>query len=216
MNMIMLGPPGVGKGTIAKKISAKYSWPQLSTGDMLREAIAKETEVGLKAKEFVESGKLVPDDIVIGIVKERISKDDCKAGFIFDGFPRTLPQAEAIDKEEIKIDAVLDFRASYEVIMQRLGGRRTCKKCGAIFHTKNIPPKKEGICDQCGGSLYQRDDEKPDVISKRLDVYDEQTKPLVNFYEKKEILLPINAETTADEIFRYCEEILGLVPSAPQ
>jgi len=199
MNLIFLGPPGVGKGTIAKEIVKEKSIPQISTGDLLRAAVKEGSELGKKAKEYMDAGRLVPDDLVINLLKERISKDDCKNGFILDGFPRTIPQAEALERE-VKIDKVLNFKALNETIIQRLSGRRTCKSCNAIYHLKNIPPKAEGKCDKCGGELFQRDDDKPEAIKKRLEVYQQQTSPLIDFYKEKGILVDIETEKPIPEI----------------
>jgi len=193
MNLIFLGPPGVGKGTIAKEVVKEKNIPQISTGDLLRAAVKKGSELGIKAKGYMDSGKLVPDDLVIDLLKKRIKKDDCQEGFILDGFPRTIPQAESLEGEA-KIDKTMNFKALNETIIQRLSGRRTCKKCNAIFHITNIPPKVEGICDKCGGELFQRDDDKPDAIKKRLEVYQKQTAPLIDFYKEKGILADIDTE----------------------
>ncbi|MDO8741443.1 MAG: adenylate kinase [Candidatus Woesearchaeota archaeon] len=200
MKIILLGPPGIGKGTIAKMISSKYSIPQVSTGDLLRTNIAKGTSLGKEAKKYMDAGKLVPDNLVIDVLADRLNKTDCKNGFILDGFPRTIPQAEALDKIA-KIDVVINFEASEKTIIKRLGGRRTCSKCGHIFHIENIPPKKENVCDKCGGKLYLRDDDKPEVIKQRLKTYNELTAPLIAYYSAKDLLEEINAEKTPEEIF---------------
>jgi adenylate kinase len=194
MNLIFLGPPGVGKGTVAKHVTKEKSIPQISTGDLLRAAVKQGSELGKQAKEYMDSGKLVPDNLIINLMKERILEDDCKNGFILDGFPRTIPQAEALNNSDVKIDQVLNFKAKEETIIQRLSGRRTCKSCNAIFHITNIPPKTEGICDKCQGELFQRDDDKPEAIKKRLEVYKQQTEPLIEFYKKEEILTDIETE----------------------
>ena len=209
MNIVLLGSPGVGKGTYAKRISKIYNIPQISTGDMFREAIKNKTEIGLKAKEYMDKGELVPDDITIGIVEERLKKDDCKNGFMLDGFPRTIAQAEALDKI-IVIDKVLDFTASDEVIIDRLSGRRVCRNCGAIYHIRNIVPKVEGVCDNCGGELYQRDDDKPESVKKRLDVYKKQTAPLIDYYKEKELLADIDANRPIEQV----DEIIADVKKA--
>ena len=167
MKIIALGSPGVGKGTYAAEITKKYNVLSISTGDLFRENIKNETELGKKAKEIIDSGKLVPDEVTIGMMKERLGREDTPNGFILDGFPRTIPQAEALS-EFSEIDLVLNFKADKEVIMQRLTGRRTCSNCAAIFHVVNIPPKQEGVCDKCGGKLVQRSDELPEVIEERL------------------------------------------------
>ena len=209
MNIVLLGSPGVGKGTYAKRISKIYNIPQISTGDMFREAIKNKTEIGLKAKEYMDKGELVPDDITIGIVEERLKKDDCKNGFMLDGFPRTIAQAEALDKI-IVIDKVLDFTASDEIIIDRLSGRRVCRNCGAIYHIRNIVPKVEGVCDNCGGELYQRDDDKPESVKKRLDVYKKQTAPLIDYYKEKELLADIDANSPIEQV----DEIIADVRKA--
>lgn len=201
MNLIFLGPPGVGKGTIAKMLVEKEHIPQISTGDLLREAVKESNKLGLKAKSYMDAGKLVPDELVIKLLKERISKDDCRKGFILDGFPRTIAQAESLDDSNIKIDKVLNFKANKETIIQRLSGRRTCKKCNAIYHIENIPPEKEGICDKCGGELFQRDDDKPEAIKKRLEVYKQQTEPLIDFYAEKGSIVDVETDKPLDEIF---------------
>jgi len=209
MNIVLLGSPGVGKGTYAKRISKIYNIPHISTGDMFREAIKNKTEIGLKAKGYMDKGELVPDDVTIKTVEERLKKDDCKNGFMLDGFPRTIAQAEALDKIVV-IDKVLDFTASDEVIIDRLSGRRICKSCGAIFHIRNIIPKTEGVCDNCGGELYQRDDDKPESVKKRLDVYREQTEPLIEYYKEKELLADIDANKPIEQV----DEIIADVRKA--
>lgn len=193
MNLIFLGPPGVGKGTIAKKIAEEKKIPQISTGDLLRAAVKDGSELGKKAQAFMDAGELVTDDLVIDLLKERISKPDCTEGFILDGFPRTIPQAEALDLSEIIIDRVINFAAPKETIIQRLSGRRTCKKCGAIFHLVNIPSRKEGFCDECEGALFQRDDDKLSAIENRLVVYQKQTAPLIDYYNQKRNLVDVDA-----------------------
>lgn len=200
MNLIFLGPPGVGKGTIAKHIVKEKGIPQISTGDLLRAAVKEESELGKIAQEYMGSGKLVPDELVIGLLKDRIAKDDCQNGFILDGFPRTIPQAEALIKSNVQIDKVLNFKASDELVIGRISGRRTCKKCNAIYHIRNIPPKVEGICDKCGGELFQREDDKPEKVKLRLEVYREQTAPLIDYYKEKGILADIKTEQPIPEI----------------
>jgi len=199
MNVVLLGSPGVGKGTYAKRISKIYGIPQISTGDMFREAIKNKTKIGLKAKGYMDKGELVPDDVTIGIVKEKLKKNDCKNGFMLDGFPRTIAQADALS-DIIDIDKVLDFTASEQVIIDRLSGRRICKSCGAIYHIRNIIPKVKGVCDKCGGKIYQRDDDKPESVKKRLDVYKKQTEPLIEYYTKKGILRSINADWPIEQV----------------
>lgn len=202
MNLILLGAPGAGKGTQAEKICEKLSIPAISTGNMLREAMANGTEMGLKAKSFIDAGKLVPDEVVIGIIHERLKQDDCRNGFILDGFPRTIPQAEALDEMGVRIDKVIDIEVPDEKIASRLSGRRVCLKCGATYHTEFKKPKAEGICDACGDTLVQRKDDMPETVLDRLKTYHEQTEPLKGYYEKKGILRVVEgqeevADTTA-------------------
>lgn len=184
MNLIFLGAPGAGKGTHAAVLAKKLSIPAISTGDIIREALKSGTEMGLKAKAYADAGKLVPDEIVIGIIRERLGKDDCKSGFILDGFPRTIPQAEALDKM-VRIDKVIDLDTSEERILKRLSGRRVCSKCGATYNVDTLPSKVAGICDKCGGTLIQRKDDMPETVKERLKVYHAQTEPLVGFYKKQ-------------------------------
>jgi len=184
MNLILLGAPGAGKGTQAEVICDHLQIPAISTGNILREAISNGTETGLKAKSYMDGGKLVPDEVVIAILKDRISKDDCKNGFILDGFPRTVPQAEALDAMGARIDKVIDIEVADEKIMQRLSGRRVCEKCGASYHVDYKPSSTEGVCDKCGGNTVQRKDDHPDTIKERLHVYHDQTEPLKGYYEK--------------------------------
>ena len=210
MNIVILGAPGVGKGTYAGLLSKKYNIPKISVGDLFRRAIKDETELGKKIKSYVSSGDLVPDEIVIELVKNRLEENDCKRGFLLDGYPRTVAQAEAMEKFK-KIDVALNFVAPDEEIMSRIGGRRTCSKCGATYHIKNIPPEVEGICDRCGGKLVQRSDEKPEVIKNRLVVYREKTKPVVDYLRKKGSLVDIDAHYNIEEIDKIisqCEKHL--------
>lgn len=188
MNLIFLGAPGAGKGTQAEVISKRLNIPTVSTGNIIREALKNGTEMGIKAKSFIEAGKLVPDDVVIGIIKERLSKDDCANGFILDGFPRTIPQAEALDAMGIRIDKVIEIAVDDDTIISRMSGRRVCKDCGSSYHIKNKPPKKDGICDLCGGELVQRKDDDPETVLDRLNIYHTQTEPLKGYYAKKGIL----------------------------
>lgn len=202
MNLILLGAPGAGKGTQAEKICAKLSIPAISTGNILREAMAAKTEMGLKAKSYIDAGKLVPDEVVIGIIEDRLKAEDCKNGFILDGFPRTIPQAEALDKMGVRIDRVLEIYVPDEKITARLSGRRVCLKCGATYHTESKKPKTEGVCDVCGEKLVQRKDDMPETVLDRLKTYHEQTEPLKGYYEKKGILRVVEgqedvADTTA-------------------
>ncbi|HHW45919.1 MAG TPA: adenylate kinase [Clostridiales bacterium] len=184
MNLILLGAPGAGKGTQAEIISNKLSIPSISTGNIIREAIKTGTDMGKKAQEFVNAGKLVPDDVVIGIIKERLSKDDCKNGFILDGFPRTIPQAEALDKMGVRIDKVISIEVPDEKIVERMSGRRVCENCGASYHIKYKKPLVEGKCDLCDGNLIRRKDDDPETVLERLRVYHVETKPLKDYYQK--------------------------------
>ena len=185
MNIILLGAPGAGKGTQAEVICEHLSIPTISTGNIIREALKTGTEMGLKAKAFMDAGKLVPDDVVIGIIKERLAKDDCKNGFILDGFPRTIPQAEALDAMGVVIDKVIDIEVPDEKIIARLSGRRVCEKCGASYHLDYKKPSIDGVCDKCTGTLIQRKDDHPDTVKARLDVYHNETEPLKDFYLKQ-------------------------------
>jgi len=211
VRLILLGPPGAGKGTQAKFVSQKFGIPQISTGDILRENVKNNTELGKKAKEYMEKGELVPDDIMIKLVKNRVQEADCKNGYILDGFPRTIAQAEGLEKalENEKIDGVIFVDVSDPIIVERLSLRRVCKNCGAIYHLKYTPPQKEGICDKCGGELYQRDDDKVETIKNRLKVYREQTEPLIEYYRKKGILFEINGENSVDNVNGAINEILN-------
>ncbi len=184
MKLIFLGAPGAGKGTQAEIIAAELKIPTISTGNIIREALANGTDMGLKAKSFIEAGKLVPDDVVIGIIKERLAADDCSNGFILDGFPRTIPQAEALDNMGIVIDKVVDIDVPDENIVNRMSGRRVCKACGSSYHIENKKPKVEGVCDACGGELQIRKDDAPETVLDRLNVYHEQTEPLKDYYAK--------------------------------
>lgn len=202
MNLILLGAPGAGKGTQAEKICEKYNIPAVSTGNIIREALKNGTDMGLKAKSYIDAGALVPDDVVIGIIKERLKEDDCKNGFILDGFPRTIPQAEALDAMGINIDKVVDIEVPDDKIAARLSGRRVCLKCGATYHLEYKKPKEDGICDVCGDPIVQRKDDKPETVIDRLNVYHEQTEPLKDYYAKTGKLVIVEgqeevAETTA-------------------
>lgn len=213
MNLILLGPPGAGKGTQAKKLIDAYGIPQISTGDMLREAVKNQTELGIEAKKFMDAGKLVTDEIVIGLAKDRMSQPDCEKGFMLDGFPRTVPQAEALDKVLAdmgrKIDHVVSIEVPSSELLGRLTGRRTCKECGSGFHVMFDPPKEEGKCDKCGGELYQRDDDNEATVSNRLSVYEDSTKPLIDYYEAKSLLRPIDGVGSIDDIFGRVKVVLG-------
>ena len=210
--VILLGAPGAGKGTHAKRLSSLLGIPHISTGDIFREEMEKNSELGQEVRRYVESGELVPDEVVNQIVKKRLSQDDCKKGFILDGYPRTLQQAEALEQilKEISLPLkkVINLVVSEEEIIRRLSGRRICRNCGAIFHIVNMPPKKEGICDYCGGELYQRDDDKPEAIRHRLAVYHKQTEPLIRFYEEKGLLVNVNCEVPLEQSVEEIVKIL--------
>ncbi len=213
VNLVLMGLPGAGKGTQADKIVGKYNIPHISTGDMFRAAIKEGTELGLQAKSFMDKGELVPDEVTIGIVRERLSKEDCENGFLLDGFPRTVAQAEALDSMLAdlgkKIDYVINIDVDQSILMERLTGRRICKNCGATYHLVFNPPAKEGVCDRCGGELYQRADDNAETVQNRLDVNIQQTKPLLNFYEDKGYLRNINGQQDIDVVFADIEELLG-------
>ena len=204
MNLALLGPPGAGKGTQAKAIVDRFGIPHISTGDILREAVKNETPTGLKAKSFMDAGELVPDDVVVAIVAERLAQADCDGGFLLDGFPRTLAQAESLDSilsEAAKaLDKVVYFDVSEEAVVERLSGRRMCRGCDANYHVTYIPTEKPGVCDQCGGQLYQRDDDKEETIRERLRVYQESTAPLIQYYEGQGSLARIPSDGSVDEI----------------
>jgi len=199
MRLVFVGPPGVGKGTYAAAVSQRFGIPHISTGDMIREEIKRGSELGRRLKEYVERGLLVPDEIVTEMVRERLSREDCKRGFILDGYPRTLKQAEELDRI-VTIDLVLNFVAPDEVIIDRIGGRRVCKVCGAIYHVKYMPPKVSGVCDRCGGALYQREDDKPEVIARRLEVYRQQFAPIIEYYRRRGVLVDVDASEQAEVV----------------
>ncbi|MDY0040823.1 MAG: adenylate kinase [Desulforhabdus sp.] len=213
MNIILLGPPGAGKGTQAKRLIDKYAIPQISTGDMLRAALKEGTPLGLEAKKFMDKGALVPDNVVIGLVKERIQQKDCAKGYMLDGFPRNVSQAEELDKMlgdlGQKIDDVICIEVPNEELVGRLTGRRTCRSCGAGYHVMFDPPKKEGVCDKCQGELYQRDDDNEATVKSRLQVYANQTEPLIDYYQKQGKLRPINGVGDMGEIFARITTVLG-------
>jgi len=208
MKLIFLGAPGAGKGTQAEIIAAKLNIPTISTGNIIREALANGTEMGLKAKSFIEAGKLVPDDVVIGIIKERLANEDCNGGFILDGFPRTIPQAEALDNMGIIIDKVVDIDVPDENIVNRMSGRRVCKACGSSYHIENKKPKVEGVCDNCGGELQIRKDDAPETVLDRLNVYHEQTEPLKDFYAKCGKLRSVEGTAPITEITEAILKVL--------
>ena len=213
LRTILLGPPGAGKGTQAAKIVEKYGVPHISTGDIFRENINKGTELGKKAQEYMNRGELVPDDLVIEIATTRLLEDDCRNGFLLDGFPRTVYQAEKLDEflaaRDSKIDKVLDIAVEKDELIARLTGRRVCKACGASFHVVNIPPKKEGVCDFCGGELIQRADDNLETVTNRIDVYEAQTMPLVEYYEKAGNLVHIDGSTGLENVFADIVSALG-------
>ncbi len=218
MISVFLGPPGSGKGTQAKRLSAEKKTPQLSTGDMLRSAIAAGSALGRSAQEFMSRGALVPDEVVIGLIRERTDQGDCAGGFILDGFPRTIPQAEALDallwERHRKIDSAILFQIDDSVLVSRLTGRRTCLKCGAMYHIESMPPRQVDVCDQCGSELIQREDDREDVILKRLSVYHHQTSPLVEYYSKQGILSPVDASASPAVVFESVSQKLGFGRSA--
>ncbi len=212
MKIIMLGAPGAGKGTQAKQIADKYGIPHISTGDIFRANIKNGTELGKKAKAYMDAGGLVPDELVCDLVVDRIQQDDCGNGFILDGFPRTIPQAEALtealDKIGSKMDYAIDIEVADEAIISRMSGRRACLNCGATYHIVNIPPKQEGICDRCGSEIVLRDDDKPETVQKRLEVYHEQTQPLIDYYTAQGILKEIDGTLPMDTVFEKIVEIV--------
>ena len=199
MKLILLGAPGAGKGTQAAVISERLNIPQISTGNIIREALKSGTAMGLKAKSFMDKGALVPDDVVIGIIKERLEKDDCKGGFMLDGFPRTIPQAEALDEMGVVIDKVIDIEVPDDVIINRLSGRRVCEKCGRPYHIVDLKPKIDGICDVCTGALIQRKDDHIETVKARLDVYHSQTEPLKDYYEAQGKLTIVEGQDKVEE-----------------
>lgn len=213
MNLILMGLPGAGKGTQAERIVAEYKIPHISTGDMFRAAIKEGTELGLQAKSFMDKGELVPDEVTIGIVRERLSKEDCKKGFLLDGFPRTVAQASAL--EEImqdlgkKIDYVLDIQVNPDLLLKRLTGRRICKSCGSTYHLIFNPPHNEGVCDKCGGELYQRSDDNEETVANRLEVNMKQTQYLLDFYGELGYVRSINGEQEIDTVFADIRELVS-------
>lgn len=210
MKLILLGAPGAGKGTQAEILSAKLSIPTISTGNILRAAIKEGTPTGLEAKSYMDAGRLVPDSVIIGIVAERLGQPDCAKGFILDGVPRTIGQAEALDAAGVTFDKVLSIEISDGEIEERMSGRRVCQSCGAPYHVKAKPPKQEGVCDSCGGQLVQREDDKAETVRKRLEVYHAETEPLKGFYEGKGILIPVSNQDTIEGTGKAIMEALGL------
>lgn len=209
-NLIMFGPPGAGKGTQAKIISKRLNIPAISTGEMIRAAIKAGTPMGLAAREYTEAGNLVPDEVVIGIIKERLSEDDCQKGFILDGFPRTIPQAEALASMGVEISKVISFEVSDEAIVDRMSGRRLCSSCSASYHVKYAPPKAEGVCDSCGAELIVRKDDRADVVQSRLVTYHRETEPLKAFYDKLGLLAVVNGEGEVEKVSQSALEALGV------
>ncbi|MDF1580437.1 MAG: adenylate kinase [Desulfuromonadales bacterium] len=212
MKLILLGPPGAGKGTQAKILTDRYNIPQISTGDILRAAVKDKTAMGIKAKEFMDSGALVPDEVVVGIVSDRLLDPDCTAGFILDGFPRTVPQAEALaatlSRMGRDLDKVISLEVDPEALVERLTGRRTCRECGAGYHISFDPPQKDGVCNLCGGELFHRDDDNEETIRKRLDVYLQQTAPLISFYERAGILSSLDGLRSIAEVEQEIQHLL--------
>ena len=212
MKIIMLGAPGAGKGSQASRLATEYQLPHIATGDIFRANLKEETELGKRAKSFMDKGELVPDDITIAMLLERIHKEDCKNGYILDGFPRTIPQAEALKealaKKDEKIDLALDVEASDELIIKRMAGRRTCPACGAIYHIVTLPPKTDGICDRCGADLIQRKDDNEETVKNRLKIYHEVTKPLISYYKKEGILEEIDGAEELDKVFEKVKRII--------
>lgn len=213
VRVVLLGPPGAGKGTQAKLIQEQFAACQISTGDILREAVAQQTPLGREAGHYIHRGALVPDDVIVKLVAERLKEKDCEAGFILDGFPRTIPQAESLDtilkRTNLRLNGVLSVQVPREVIIERLAGRRTCKNCGALSHVVFDPPKRSGICDRCGGELFQRDDDREETIAHRLQVYESQTAPLVGYYRERGLLREIDGVGGIDEIRARVIRALG-------
>lgn len=213
MKIIMLGAPGAGKGTQAKMIADKYQVPHVSTGDIFRANIKEGTELGKEAKTYMDKGLLVPDELTVKILLDRVAKEDCKNGYVLDGFPRTIPQAEVLDKALSEMGDAIDFAIDVEVpdenIIRRMSGRRACLACGATYHIVHVPPKKEGICDRCGRELVLRDDDKPETVKNRLEVYHDQTQPLIDFYTKKGILKTVDGTQDMNDVFAAIVTILG-------
>lgn len=213
MKIVMLGAPGAGKGTQAKQIAAKYGVPHISTGDIFRANLKEGTELGKKAKVYMDQGQLVPDSLTLELIMDRFTKDDCRNGYVLDGFPRTIPQAEALTKalkeQNDKLDYAINVDVPDENIINRMSGRRACIKCGGTFHIKYNPTKVEGICDLCGGELYIRDDDKPEIVTKRLVAYHDQTQPLIDYYEKENILKTVDGTQNVDKVFSDIVDILN-------
>ena len=213
MKIIMLGAPGAGKGTQAKMIAAEYGLPHISTGDIFRANIKEGTELGKEAKTYMDAGQLVPDELTVKILLDRVAKDDCKNGYVLDGFPRTIPQAKVLDEALTKLGEKIDFAIDVDVpdenIVRRMGGRRACVTCGATYHIEHVPPKAEGICDTCGSELILRDDDKPETVSNRLKVYHDQTQPLIDFYTEKGVLKSVDGTVDMMDVFAAIKAILA-------
>lgn len=213
MKIIMLGAPGAGKGTQAKMIAEKYSVPHISTGDIFRANIKNGTELGMEAKKYMDQGLLVPDELTVKILLDRVANEDCKNGYVLDGFPRTIPQAQVLDKALTELGDKIDYAINVEVpdenIVKRMGGRRACLSCGATYHIEHVPPKAEGICDTCGKELVLRDDDKPETVMNRLDVYHKQTQPLIDFYSAKGVLQTVDGTVDMKDVFAAIIAILG-------
>ncbi len=207
MKLIFLGPPGAGKGTLAKIVSEEYNIPQISTGDLFRSAVKEGTELGIKAKRIMEKGELVPDSLTVELVKERLARPDAATGYILDGFPRTIPQADSLAEFE-RLDSVINFTLDDGIVIQRLSGRRICRSCGAIYHIINLPASREGICDRCQGELYTRDDDQIESIKNRLEVYKKQTEPLIKYYREKGKLKNIDASTDPEKMMAEIKAII--------
>ncbi|MCM1268722.1 MAG: adenylate kinase [Bacteroidales bacterium] len=212
MKIIMLGAPGAGKGTQAKMIADTYGIPHVSTGDIFRMNIKNGTQLGMEAKTYMDQGLLVPDELTVRILLDRVAQDDCKNGYVLDGFPRTIPQAEVLEDALTKLGDRIDYAINVEIpdenIIRRMGGRRACLSCGATYHIEHVPPKKEGVCDQCGQELVLRDDDKPETVKNRLNVYHEQTQPLIDFYAKKGVLKSVDGTQDMQDVFGAIKEIL--------
>lgn len=206
--LMMLGPPGAGKGTQAQRLSEAHDIPQISTGDMLRGARRKGTDLGNKAARFMDAGELVPDEVVIGIVAERLEEDDARAGFILDGFPRTVGQANALREMGVQLEAAINIQVGEDEVVRRLGGRLSCPECGATFHEEFEPPSKEGVCDSCGHELVRREDDQPEAIRERLRQYRESTEPLIEFYDQRDVLENVDGEGTPDEVYERIEDAI--------
>jgi adenylate kinase len=212
VNVLLMGPPGAGKGTQADLIKDRYPIPHISTGDMFREAVSTGTELGKEAKKYMDSGKLVPDEVTIGIVQERLAQDDCKEGFLLDGFPRTVKQAEALDqvlaKLGKKVEAAINITVPEDILYERMSGRISCRDCKTVYHLKFNPPAKAGICDKCGGELIQRSDDQGDTVKRRLEVYAEQTNPLIEYYEKQGVLYDIDGNRDSQAVFADIAKVM--------